>query len=411
MSHRVPTPLTPLLAAALLGLLGCGGSDSHFAYVSMGPPWITQSVAVADLNGDGKLDVVSANAVAGGKPGFVTVRLQDPANPGTYLDPVRSSAGPSPGALAVLTVAGSATPAVVVLNRQVTPAAQPANTVALLLADPALAGAFKAPVSLALGTRNPADLAVGDLNGDGLTDVAVAADGGNDVLVFFQAAGGTFGAPVPVTVAGVPTALAVADLNGDGAQDLVVVTSGGVLSVLLQDPAHKGAFLPRVDYPVGSGPVAVRVADLDGDGRPDLVVVNGGSALTATTKGLSLLLQNPAAPGTFLAAVTLDTGDSYASAVAIGDLNGDGRPDLVVANAGLPGLPGSLAVLLQDPAKAGTFLAPALYRGVYGPLGVAIADLDGDGLPDLLSADGGTFGRLQRPGQPGVFGPAVEFRQ
>ena len=132
MNHRVLVPFTAVLAAALLGLLGCSGHDSDYYYAPTGPAWTTQSVAVADLNGDGKLDVVSANAVAGGKSGFVTVRLQDPASPGTYRDPVRSDAGPNPGALAVLTVAGSATPAVAVLNRQVAPAAQPANTVALL---------------------------------------------------------------------------------------------------------------------------------------------------------------------------------------------------------------------------------------------------------------------------------------
>ena len=251
-----------------------------------------------------------------------------------------------------------------------------------------------------------------DLNGDTYPDVVVAADGASSVLLFTQAVTGrTFNAPVSLAVGGAPTSVAIADVNGDGLPDLVVATSAGVVSVLLGN--GDGTFQAHVDYTVGPNPVSVKVADLDGDGRPDLIVANNGTSLAPTTKGLSILLQNaaPAAAGTFGAAVTYDVGDAGSTCVAVGDLNGDGKPDIVVSNFGLPGLPGSVSVLLQDPASPGTFKAPVLYTGLQGPTSVAIGDLNGDGLPDLVIGDGGLFVRLQTPGQPGLFGLPSQYRQ
>ena len=97
--------------------------------------------------------------------------------------------------------------------------------------------------------------------------------------------------------------------------------------------------------------------------------------------------------------------------MAVGDLNGDGRPDIAVANYGLPATPGSVSVLLQDPANPGKFLAPSLYPGITGPSFVAIGDLNGNGLNDLAIADGGMVVRFQVVGQPGVFGAPVAYQQ
>jgi hypothetical protein len=363
-------------------------------------------VAVADLNGDGRLDVVSANAVTGDQPGFVTSRLRDPANAGTWLAPLRSAAGLNPGAFA-LAPGG----ALVVANRQVWLQLAAANTVSVLSPVAAQPGTWQPLATLPVGTRNPAGVAVGDLNGDGLYDVAVAADGGSDLLLFLQGPAGTFAAPVSLAVGGEPTAVAVGDVNGDGLQDLVVATRGNIVSVLLQDPASKGTFLPRKDYPVGTCPVSVAIASLAGGGLPDVVTANYGTAVAPTSQGLSVLLHDPAQPGSFKAAVSYNTGDAYSSGVAVGDLNGDGKADVAVANQGLPGLPGSVSVFLQDPATPGAFLQPTLYQGAYGPSAVAIGDVDGDGLADLVMADGGTFFRLQITGKPGVFGPLGQFLQ
>jgi hypothetical protein len=215
---------------------------------------------------------------------------------------------------------------------------------------------------------------------------------------------------VSLPVGGVPTAVAMADLNGDGLLDLAVATSGNLVSVLLQNPASPGTFLPHVDYTVGSNPVSVKAVPFTG-GLPDLVVANYGTDLAPTTQGLSVLLHDPANAGAFLAAASYSTGDYGSCSVAVGDLNGDGRPDIAVANYGLPATPGSVSVLLQDPANPGKFLAPSLYPGITGPSFVAIGDLNGNGLNDLAIADGGMVVRFQVVGQPGVFGAPVAYQQ
>jgi len=402
----------PLLAGLAAIQVSCSGDDHYYRVGT--PTYPATWVAVADLDGDGRVDIVDAVHYEGGganASGWVSARLQDPASPGTYRDPVQTSAGDNPAFLVAARLSPSGNPGVVVVNRQLALSTRAANTVSVLFPDPAVPGGFKAPVALPVGARNPQAAAVGDLDGDTFPDVVVAADGASTLLLFTQQApGGTFAAPVALAVGGEPTAAAIADVNGDGLPDIVATTSGNLVSVLLQDPAHPGTFLAHVDYGVGTRPVAVAVADLDGDGRPDLVVANNGTGLTPTTKGVSVLLQGAQA-GTFQAAVTYDTGDSYASSVAVGDLDGDGRPDLVVADAGLPGYPGSVAVLIQDPAAAGTFKPAVRYGGVQGPGSVAIADIDGDGLKDLVIGDGALFVRFQITGRPGVFGPPAQYRQ
>jgi hypothetical protein len=126
--------------------------------------------------------------------------------------------------------------------------------------------------------------------------------------------------------------VAAADVNGDGRPDLLVATANSV-SVLLNQTAPGAAtpsFGPAVNFGAGSGPASVAAADVNGDGRPDLVVANQGS------NTVSVLL-NQTAPGamppSFAAAVSSAVG-SGPVAVAAADVNGDGCPDLLAANSG-----------------------------------------------------------------------------
>ena len=413
LHHLSAHAKTAVAAGMLLALVGCWGHSDQGPYPGAVGGNQAMGVAVADLTGSGKLDLISSTAFSGSQgnlAGLVSVDLQSATQPGTFSLPVRSAAGVNPAGFVVAKLTGSGLPGLVVVNPQLDFSPLANNTVSVMLPDPATPGGFLAPTSLALGTRNPSAVAVGDLNGDGAPDIAVAADGGSDVLVFFQGTpAGTYGAAASVPAGGQPTAVAIADVNQDGLPDLVVTTVGNSVSVILQNPAQPGTFLAPVSYTAGTGPVAVVVADLNGDGKPDLVVANTGTATAATTQGITILLQDPAHAGAFLPGVSYPVGDSYSTCVAVADLNGDGLPDLAVANLGLPGWPGSVSVLLQVPGAPGTFAAPAVYSGLTGPTWVAIGDLDGDGLPDLAVADGDTYVRLQVQGSPGVFGPPLPF--
>ncbi len=390
-----------LPGAALLALgLGCSGDSHHDAE----PYTLTHAVRLADLDGDGRLDVVSANGIHGDRvprQGFATVRLQG-ATAGSFLDPLRVDTGYDPADLALGDVDGDGRPDAVVANHD-NPSAG-GGTLATHLQSTTTAGQLLAPSSLALPTR-PLAAALADLDGDGHLDLAVVAQGAQAVLVSFWRAG-AFATPVQLPLSAPPTSLAAGDLNGDGRVDLVATTTTDQVAVLLQDTTP-GSFLAAVDYGAGAGPAAVCIADLNGDGRPDLATANADSAL----QGLSVLFQSGTVAGTFGTAVSYDTGDDVPVALAAGDLDGDGRVDLVVANYGLPGWTGSVSVLLHDPARAGTLLKAERYRGYWGPCAVAIGDLDGDGKPDLALADGGTLVRFQDPSRAGFFLPPVRLRQ
>ena len=220
-------------------------------------------------------------------------------------------------------------------------------------------------------------VAIGDLDGDGNLDL-VASNGNAtfpSVSVLLGNGDGTFRVAVNYETGAFPTFVAIGDLDGDGKPDLAVaapgyVSTGPLVSVLLGN--GDGTFAAKVDYRTGPGPNSVAIGDLNGDGKPDLAVANRGS------NTVSVLLGN--GDGTFTAKVDYGTGGDPHS-VAIGDLNGDGKPDLAVASSGSS----TVSVLLGK--GDGTFAAKADYATWCCATSVAIGDLNGDGWPDLVAAD------------------------
>ncbi len=247
-------------------------------------------------------------------------------------------------------------------------------------------------------------VAVADVNGDGHPDLLVAnqcadsntCSNGGTVGVLLGNGDGTFQPAVIYNSGGeYAYSVAVADVNGDGHLDLLVVNqcasssscdNGGTVSVLLGN--GDGTFQTAVSYNSGGEyAYSIAAADVNGDGYPDLLVANQcANSSNCLNGGASVLLGN--GDGTFQAAVTYNSGGEYAFSVAVADVNGDGHPDLLVANdcaSSSNCSNGTLSVLLGN--GDGTFQAAVSYNsGDLYAKSVAVADVNGDGYPDLLVA-------------------------
>src|SRR5207249_4538255 len=221
-------------------------------------------------------------------------------------------------------------------------------------------------------------VALGDVNGDGKLDLVTANYGANSVTVLLGNRDGTFTAAAgsPVAVGSCPYSVAVGDVNGDGKLDLTTVNSGSNNVTVLLGNGDGTFTAPGGSPAVGSNSVFGALGDVNGDGKLDLVTANYGS------NNVTVLLGN--GNGTFTAASGSPVTVGFApNSVALGDVNGDGKLDLVVAN----GDSNTLTVMLG--IGDGTFTAAAGSPVAVGsgPHSVALGDLNGDGKLDLVAAN------------------------
>jgi Bacterial Ig-like domain (group 3)/FG-GAP-like repeat/IPT/TIG domain len=372
------------------------------------------AVVIADVNRDGILDLLVANQ-GGGSSGHGTVGVLLGKGDGTFRSVVTYDSGGTSGldcqnyepcapiaALAVADVNGDGKPDIVVANRGGTNNGE--GLVGVLLGNGD--GTFQPVVTYNSGGITASSAALADVNGDGKLDILVAnqcaasdcpdVSTEGSVGVLMGNGDGTFQPVVAYDAGNGTTAVAaVADMNGDGKLDLVVVNAcvinppfcegGGGVGVMLGN--GDGTFQPAVSqYTAGSFTYDGLVADMNEDTKSDVLVANELGSYLSSDASAAVLLGN--GDGTLQSPVEYDPGGQGGWSVAVGDVNGDGKPDLIMTFDCIPGSPGCQAawtsVFLGN--GNGTFLTPILV-----PLGakqlaksVALADLNGDGRLDMV---------------------------
>jgi len=338
------------------------------------------SVAVVntDLNQDGRPDLVVAN--------FGSSTISVLINTGSTPLSFSKTDYPLPGkatAVVAADVDGDGKPDLVATSE--------ANTVSIFRnAGTAATVAFDAPVTLYTSATYAEGVAVGDLDGDGKPDIAVTNNQSGTVSVF-QNTGTTgtisFASPLAQATGQSPQSVAIADLNGDGKAELIVTNFYGNSVSVYRNTATTGSLaFTRTDLPTGTQPYGIAIGDLDGDGKPELVT---GSDVAETVS----IFQNSSDSGS---AINLTNRQDLPAGftpygIAIGDLDGDGRPDIATT-----GYSDNTMAILQNKGAKGTisFLPKVLLPTGQAPYSILIADMDGDGLRDLVTADFASSGSV-----------------
>jgi VCBS repeat protein len=334
------------------------------------------TVLVADLNGDGALDV----AVASERSGTATAYLNDGKG---HFSPAPGSpvtAGPNPNDIALADFNKDGRPDLAFANHET-------QGLTVLLGDGrgGFAPASFSPLRVAVKPHSHG-IAAGDFNGDGFVDLVTDSWAENRLQILFNPGGAqsVWTRSIYFEVGKHPyQRIRVADLNRDDRADIVSPNLEGDNVTILLGNGHSGFWQPAGSpFASGDSPFAVAVGDVNADGIPDLAVVNSPSSTSDRSgrDGLTLLLGDRT--GTFRPVEGSPFPvDRFPNQAAVGDLDGDGVGDVVVS------FPETDHVTAFYMSQRGVLRERKDIRVSGHPKGLAIGDLDGNGNGDMVIAN------------------------
>lgn len=333
-------------------------------------PGYPQSVAASDLDGDGKPDLISV-----GLQGYVSI-YRNTSNSGTISMDTRidfSVVNNTSHAAAHDLDGDGKSDLIVVSSDRLS-----------VMRNTSSNGSISFATRMDIGTLTGGfRAAFGDLDGDGKPDIVTSHFSVNQINVFRNTSTSgsiSFASPISLTTAYAPTGIAIADLDNDGKLDMVAsIWNTPLISVFRNTSSTNISFAPVATFTTGNAPMYVAIGDLDGDGKSEVVTSN------QTNSSVSVLL-NTSSLGTINFAAKKDfTTVSNPRTVAIGDIDGDGKPDLVTASQ----LPNGYVSVLRNLSTSGNidFLTRINFTAGSNTYATAIADIDGDGRPDILASN------------------------
>ncbi len=355
-----------------------------------------QSVAIGDLDGDGKPDLVTVSSFSGAVSVLRNTSSSGSIAASSFAAKIDFTTEFPAYSVAIGDVDGDGKPDLAVVWNTFQQ-----NKVSVFR-NTGTAGSISFAEKIDFTTGAQAEsVAIGDLDGDGRPELVTAntGTGANSVSVLRNtgtvAGSISFAAKTDFTTGTDPESVAIGDLDDDGKPDLAVANRGANSVSVLRNTGTVGiiAFATKTDFTTGIFPRLVAIGDLDGDGKPELVTANSSansiSVLRNTGTVGSITTSSFAAKVDFTAGTDVAITGIYPApvSVAIGDLDGDGKPDLATANYG-----SNSVSVLRNTGTAGSittssFAAKIEFATATNPISVAIGDLDGDGKPDLATAN------------------------